>query len=312
MKKIFFIVVMSAILLSNCMAAEVDYSALAPVQGGTFDQTDGKSSFTHTISPFKMGKYEVTYELWYKVYRWAINHGYTFANAGWEGKYGKAGAAPTAAKHEPVTRVNWWDAIVWCNAYSEKSGLQPVYCLDAGFKKAIKDSKKRRYGCDIEGAKDSPEISYVNWNANGYRLPTEGEWQYAASYIDGSKWTPYNYASGADTDYNNEAATGLVAWFLANAEYVTHDAGGKKANALGIYDMSGNVYEWCWDWYDEAYPGASTDYRGPARGEFRVLRGGGYRSTADILQVGHRHGNGPCYAFSLEDFGYGFRVARTH
>ncbi len=98
-----------------------------------------------------------------------------------------------------------------------------------------------------------------NWSANGYRLPSEGEWQYAASNKGA---TSYNYASGATANYNNATETGKVAWYNANSGSTTHDVGTKAANALGLYDMSGNVLEWCWDWYG-SYPGTSTDYRGP-------------------------------------------------
>jgi formylglycine-generating enzyme required for sulfatase activity len=157
---------------------------------------------------------------------------------------------------------------------------------------------------------------YVNWSAGGYRLPTEGEWQYAASYIDGSSWTPYNYASGATASYDNVAATGLVAWYIGNSwdtrsyyvGYITHNVGGKTANALGIYDMSGNVWEWCWDWYGY-YPGTSTNYKGPSSGSYREMRGGYYGYDADDLQVGSRSDVGTLPYFA-DDYN-GFRFART-
>lgn len=291
-------------------AGPFDQTALVSVPGGTFTQTDTSlSSFQHTISAFKMGKYEVTYDLWYTVKTWALSNGYTFANAGLEGYDGVrvSGAAPTAAKYNPVTTVNWRDIIVWCNAYSQMSSLAPVYCTNAGYTTPIKTSTNSGTINTAAGSEDNP---YVSWSANGYRLPTEGEWQYAASYKDGSSWTPYSYASGATADYNDAAATGLVAWYTINSGIVTHDAGGKNANALGIYDMSGNVWEWCWDWYG-TYPGTSTDYKGPASGSYyRVLRGASFYGGAGNLQVGYRYNyfGLPYYASP----NVGFRLVRTN
>lgn len=287
-------------------AGPFDETALVSVPGGTFTQTDAytpANSFSHTISAFKMGKYQVTYDLWYTVKTWALSNGYTFANAGMEGYDGVrvSGAAPTAAKYQPVTTVNWRDTIVWCNAYSEMSSLSPVYCSDATFTTPIRTSTNNSTVNTAAGSEDNP---YVNWSANGYRLPTEGEYQYAASYSG----TPYNYASGATADYNDATATGLVAWYYGNSGNVTHDVGGKIANALGIYDMSGNVYEWCWDWYG-TYPGTSTDYKGPASGSGRVVRGGNFDGDAGSLQVGYRGNYGPYGAGSS---GGGFRFARTY
>ena len=290
-------------------AITIDSAVLISVPAGTFTQTDGTNSFSHTISAFKLGKYEVTYDLWYTVYQWAVSNGYTFANAGREGSAGTIGSAPTTAKYEPVTTVNWRDVIVWCNAYSQKSGITPVYCSDAGLTTSIKDSTNGAFGSSINTTAGSYDNPYVNWGAYGYRLPTEGEWQYAASYRDGSIWTPYNYASGAAVDYSDAAVTGLVAWYSANSGSVAQNVGGKTANALGIYDMSGNVWEWCWDWYG-IYPGAVVDYRGPASGSYRVIRGGSCNYSAYSLQVGYRYYNflyAPYYADSF----FGFRLART-
>ncbi len=287
--------------------AGLSYTSLASVPGGTFTQTDGTESFSHTISSFYMGKYQVTYELWYEVYQWAISNGYAFANAGREGHNGTDGAAPTAAKYEPVTTINWRDGIVWCNAYSQMTGLTPVYCSDAGYTTPIKNSTDGAYGSSINTTAGSFDNPYVNWTANGYRLPTEGEWEYTARYINGSSWTPYDYASGAAADYNDETATGLVAWYDVNSGNVTYDVGGKHANALGIYDMSGNVFEWCWDWY-ASYLGTSTNYRGPASGSFRMARGGSYYSQAYRLQSGYRDAYQPYF----EDDRIGFRFARIN
>jgi formylglycine-generating enzyme required for sulfatase activity len=265
-------------------ATQTAVVALVSVPGGTYTQTDdsGTGGFSHTISVFKMGKYQVTYNLWNAVYQWALANGYSFADAG-------AGSGYT-----PVTTVSWRDVIVWCNAYSQEAGLTPCYTYASA---VIKDSTNAT-ACDN---------AVCTWTNNGYRLPSEGEYQYAASYINGSSWTPYNYASGATADYNDATATGLVGWYGANSGSVTHAVGGKTANALGIYDMSGNVWEWCWDWYG-TYPGTSTDYRGSGSGSNRVIRGGSCGYIASDLQVGDRSYDGPFNAFGS----IGFRFARTN
>lgn len=302
----------------------VKYSDFASVPGGTYTQTTAKydsdttdGAFSHTISPFHMAKYQVTYELWYIVRTWAESNDrgekqYSFANKGMEGSvtgggdwpnYTNEGKAPTTAKYEPVTMVNWRDCIIWCNAYSEMSGLTPVYYTDSSFTTPLRASTNGSDVSTTEGSEDNP---YVNWTANGYRLPTEGEWQYAASYIDGTNWTSYDYASGASARYKNADACKEVAWYSANSNSKTQAVGGKKANALDIFDMSGNVSEWCWDWYSSCPTTAQTDYRGAASGFVRILRGDSWGSDAARLRVGHRSTCDPYFEDVL-----GFRLARS-
>ncbi|MEI7641039.1 MAG: SUMF1/EgtB/PvdO family nonheme iron enzyme [bacterium] len=287
-----------------------DSSELVLVPGGTFTQTEetGTNSFSHTVSAFKLGKYEVTYDLWYIVYQWAIVHSYTFENAGVEGNDGVAGDVTTTAKLEPVTMINWRDVIVWCNAYSEKSGLTSIYYSDAGYTTPLRDSTSGAYGsttCTATGCFDNP---YVNWTANGYRLPTEGEWQYAASYINGTSWTAYNYASGATTDYSSSDTTN-VGWYDDNSSLLTHPVANKRKNGLELYDMSGNVWERCWDWAGTYPVGSATDYRGMATGSLRVIRGGGFDNPNSSMQVGKRQSEGP-FSFPLTSIG--FRVAKKN
>ncbi len=286
----------------------VKYRDMVRVNGGTFtqkgigwDESD-VHSFRHTVSSFEIGKYEVTYELWYAVYKWAIKNGYHFANAGMEGSvtgggdwpnYNNVGKRPTSSKYEPVTMVNWRDCIVWCNAYSEMLGYTPVY--KSGWS-VLKDSR------DSNG--DNCDNVSVNWSANGYRLPTEGEWQYAATNRGN---TPWNYASGASDDWENDSACKRVAWYSENSGGETHPVGGKSSNGLGFYDMSGNVWEWCWDWYGKYPSNSRDDYRGSSTGSIRVGRGGSWYGGSGYLRGGFRNSRYPCD----EDSDLGFRLARA-
>lgn len=265
-----------------------DMVSVSGVTGDAYTQTDGTESFVHNISDFSIARYEVTYELWYMVHNWAISNGYTFENSGKEGHDGTAGAAPTGAKYEPVTTINWRDIIIWCNAYSEISGFTPVYENGSGL--LIKDSRDGN-AAECDGA-------VPDWTNNGYRLPTEGEWQYAASNKGDTSW---NYASGAD----NSIGPGQVAWYEATADERTHIVGTTdNPSALTLWDMSGNVFELCWDW-DGDYPGTKTDYHGPSSGSARVTRGGGWYGDADSLQLGIRGYYDP----GIKGHGVGFRMA---
>lgn len=302
------LIVVGLLILGGCTAGQIggeeNENPMISVPGGTYTQQDiDLNSFSHTISAFQMAKYEVTYELWYTVHDWARSNGYTFANPGIEGNNGTItdpeGAAPTTiAKYEPVTTINWRDAIVWCNAYSEMAGFTPVYKNGSG--QVIKDSRDTN-GTECDGA-------VPDWSANGYRLPTEGEWQYVASYQDGTSWTPYNYASGDSDPYNTSTTIGNYAWYSDNSSSQTQIVGTKLSNQLGIHDMSGNVLEWCWDWQGTWPTTDQTDYRGPGSGTVRVERGGSLIYPDERLQVGYR---GSFASPWTESYHVGFRPART-
>lgn len=292
-----------------------NYAYMVSVPGGTYTQEDiSGNGFEHTINGFHMGKFEVTYGLWYKVKEWADTNGYTFANAGREGNDGTNGAAPTVASNEPVTMVNWRDCIVWCNAYSEMSGFSPVYCSDSGHTTAIRDSSDGSYGSGISSAAGSFDNPYINMNADGYRLPTEGEWQYAASYIDGTSWLSPDHVSGDTSSYcyPNDSGVSTVyeeyCWHYGNSGSTTRDAGTRLPNQLGIHDMSGNVWEWCQDWQGVWPTGAENGYLGPTNGSSRMTRGCSFNFTSESLQIGVRPATPAPYLESAND---GFRLVRT-
>jgi formylglycine-generating enzyme required for sulfatase activity len=258
------LLVVLCLLLMTERAYSTD-SLMVQVVGGTF--TAGTTLVT--ISSFKMDKFEVTYELWTSVRNWALTHGYTDLVAG------QNGSSPVGANN-PVTWVNWYDVVKWCNARSEKDGLTPVYYTTSAQNVVYKTGET------------VINIDAVKWTASGYRLPTEAEWEFAARGGVLAQSAPYMY-SGSDTINN-------VAWYVANSGITTHPVGQKSANALGIYDMSGNVQEWCWDWWDNTgdYPSGTTDPKGPATTQSaRLLRGGSFGHSEFYSQVNLRNSGLP-------------------
>ena len=180
----------------------------------------------------------------------------------------------------PVEQIRWAEAIAYCNARSREDGLRPAYDVATG-------------QCDFQAA--------------GYRLPTEAEWEYAAR-----AGTKSAYSFG-----DNPAELGRYAWFKENSTRGTHPVGQKPPNAWGLYDMGGNVWKWCNDFYkeDSYRDGPDHDPRGPSAGENRVVRGGCWNSRPDECRSAYRNYEMPAFTdvcFAKEVHGaIGFRCVRT-
>ena len=161
--------------------------------------------------------------------------------------------------------------------------------------------------------KSSREVNLVacdnavcSWSDNGYRLPTEGEWVFAASNKGA---TPYNYASGATDDYFNATETQKVAWYSVNSGSNSKEVGTTtNSSALGLWDLSGNVDELCWDEYGSYPVSAQTDYRGVSNGTNVVTHGGSANVLAENIRLGIRYQS----VKSVPSFSLGFRVARSN
>ncbi|HRZ27322.1 MAG TPA: MopE-related protein [Spirochaetota bacterium] len=287
------------------------------VPGGLTFPTGTNNSTTATVhNAYWIAETEVTYELWYKVYTWATSgsgatgagdysFNFTTGCVPRAGNDGSPGSETTS--QEPATYINWRHAMIWCNALTEwfnahngtASDLDCVYYTDSGYTTPIKtaDDSNTKFWESGTGPNDGKEDDpYVNAAAKGFRLLTNNEWQCAARYIDGTNWTSGTYASGATADYNDATATGNVAVYSANSNSSTTTVKSKNPNALGLYDMNGNVEEWCFDWGSGGNEGIN-----------RLIRGGAYYTDAYFLQltiITLCGPNGECGA-------RGFRFARS-
>jgi formylglycine-generating enzyme required for sulfatase activity len=242
------------------------------------------------VSAVYVARYPVTWALWNEVREWALQNGYTdIASGGGKG-----------ANH-PVHSVNWFDVVKWCNARSEMEGLEPVY--------------RNRNGTVFRVGTNDPS---ANWNAGGYRLPTEAEWEKSARGGFSGRRFPWgniithghaNYFSPGLEIYDWSPTGGMHPDFATGSRPFTSPVGSFAANGYGLFDMSGNVLEWCWDWYSMfTYTDGASNPKGPFIQLSRVLRGGGWNYRGAYgSRVAHRSNSEPHFRRNY----FGFRPVRS-
>ena len=251
-----FTICFSAVQFSVCSAgAPPILTRFALVTGGTLPASSVLGAAS--VNTFYIGRTEVTWGEWQTVRAWAVEHGYNDL----------AGVGQGVGYNYPVTHVNWFDVVKWCNARSEKEGKAPVY--------------KNATAVYRNGDVLDPAIVA---SANGYRLPSDKEWEFAAR--GGTRTKGYTYSGS-----NGLSAVG---WSDQNSGGAVHEVAKKLSNELGLHDMSGNLREWNGSWY----PGLE--------GSYRVRRGGDWGNSAEYCTVTNRDFN---YPKDRDSYFLGFRVA---
>ncbi|PKN24445.1 MAG: hypothetical protein CVU65_11705 [Deltaproteobacteria bacterium HGW-Deltaproteobacteria-22] len=255
------------------------------VPAGTF-QRDATPTNLSVVSAFRMSEHEITRAQWVAVTGWADPSNVSYSSG----------------TGDPVQMVSWYDAIAFCNKLSIAEGLTQVYAVSGV------NFSTLTYAEIPTSSNTTWNAATANWAADGYRLPTEMEWMWVAMGADlanpgAVNTTGYTKAFAGSTGSN---VIDDYAWYTTNSGGKSHPVGSTLANELGFHDLSGNVWEWAWDWYGTYPTGTQTGYRGPASGTYRVARGGNWGNAASSCTVAFRSYNNP--SSRLNDVG--FRVVR--
>jgi formylglycine-generating enzyme required for sulfatase activity len=274
----------SAVLFNQCRK-ESAFDNMILIEGGTFmmgSPEDDPGRYENeiqnlvSVSSFYIGKYTVTQRDYEKVIRNNPSH--------------------FKGKNLPVEMVSWYDAVEFCNKLSRREGLTPVYIIE----------KNKTDLNNINGYDDVGWL--VSWkaDANGYRLPTEAEWEYACRAGTTTFFNTGNNIGPEDANFNwRYEITGSD---LGEYGQITTEVGSYTANPWGLYDMHGNVWEWCWDWYNSQYEADErTDPKGPEFGSSRVERGGAWHNHRMHVRSAYRGSLTP----SMRGEDLGFRLVRS-
>jgi cysteine-rich repeat protein len=283
-------VVITRLSLNDYLSPHI--GGLKFVPAGTF-QRDATATNLSQVSAFRMSQYEITRAQWVAVTGWTDPSNVTYSSG----------------SSDPVQMVSWYDAIAFCNKLSLLEGLTPVYAVSGV------DFATLTYAQIPTSGNATWNAATVNWAANGYRLPTEMEWMWAAMGADTANPGAVN-TTGYLKAFSGSTGSNLIGDYAVfgygggetgrTTTLRSNPAGSKLAAELGFHDLSGNVGEWVWDWWGEYPTGTLTDYRGPASGPIRVLHGGNWLDQASYCAVAEQSGSSPHF----RNYPVGIRVVR--
>lgn len=271
--KVYICLIITALLCTHC-SEDILHEQMIPINSKsksfTMGSSDGRVSEypPHTVSftyNFSMSKYEITQEQYLSLLGYNPSVFQTLSR--------------------PVERCSWYDAVLFCNELSKRAGLDTIYSYDLIIGRMGDGSRLKNV--------------HIHYTRDGYRLPTEAEWEFACR---GDSKGDYHWGS-------NHKDANLYSWHWHNSDTLTQSVGQKKPNSFGLYDMSGNVWEWCNDWYDlKSYTSSPTvNPVGISQSDVRVIRGGSWRNEADpFFRITDRGFWMP----HLRNYLTGFRVVR--